>query len=1094
MDTLFAPIFDLLIGLAVIGLVLLVIVGAIAFGPRLVGTFRQRAYDRAAGGELLRLELNPARVGEIDEASAVAMVRGLHPRQRRGLDAWRVGWPASELRVVWRDGALAWQVEGHRQVLDEFAVSHRSLHLVLDARPVSRAEAPVAATAVGRLAQSASWPLRVAEVPGDRVLHRLAAALTRAAPPGVEVRLRIGLRPVAPDAWRRAIDPEAPGGPSVGSLIGEAIVDGLLFRESGSGRTPAVAPSPLEREARARKRRGAVGFETSILVEVAGTSFEPAKALLWKLTGATDSLADAGQEIRWRVVAGAVERPPRSLLADWEVAQLWYLPDETFDAADLPRPRPLAGALPASSATAGIVVAANGDRPLAIPLGTLGRHLAVIGATGSGKSTLLLNLVTGLLDTPWGATVIDPHGDLVTDILARIPARHAGRVHLLRLADRAHPRGFNFFERHSREEAQLVTSEFVALFEDLWPRYTGPRMRDILRHGLLTLLSSEGPQTILELDRLLSDGSFRRPYVEAVTDPELANYWQSRWPSRGNDDPSVGAVTNKLGAFIAYDSIRQIVGQGASTLRPREIMDAGDLLLVDLSGVGGDNAGIFGGMLIARFRIEALGRQGTDPAHRRPHLLVVDETPRFSTRALGGILTEGRKFALASALATQTLAAIGPALGATTVANAGTLALLSPGLDDVRTLAPLFAPLTPADLLAMRQHEMAAKMAGPDGRSVVYGGIVLPPGEASAEVATAIAAASDERDARPRSVVEAEVLERLTKRSPAKPATPKDHPPLGRRCPTVDEQGRAADGPRSVPGRITRSVTRWITRSSADRTSRSERETASFVTGRLVWPPSSAPRPKWMRSTSGCSRYVDRAVLRILDRAESALASPTGYPRLRQPVAPPKSAWPHCWYAGLLERATVPPPHRGARPELAYRLSRRVRLRLGDHARRVRGTNKLGHTLDIVDTVCALITAHGDPRYGSPVALWLTEATAATYLGSPLPRQRRGPRRGRALAASSALSSTGHPAPGRDPGQARRLPPPGGGVPGLAAPVRGPHRQPCPLAGRSWRGSVDEGVAARPGSPPWPCCASATSTRRSGTWPSMAGARPRGTC
>ena len=77
----------------------------------------------------------------------------------------------------------------------------------------------------------------------------------------------------------------------------------------------------------------------------------------------------------------------------------------------------------------------------------------------------------------------------------------------------------------------------------------------------------------------------------------------------------------------------------------------------------------------------------------------------------------------------------------------------------------------------MRQHEMAAKMAGPDGRSVVYGGIVLPPGEASAAVATAIAAASDERDARPRSVVEAEVLERLTKRSPAKPATPKDHPP-----------------------------------------------------------------------------------------------------------------------------------------------------------------------------------------------------------------------------------------------------------------------------------------------------------------------------
>lgn len=764
MDTLFAPILELLSGLAVVGLALLALVAAVALGPRLVGALRQRGYDRAAGAELVRLELTAGRIAELDKASAVAMIRGLHPRQRRGLDGWRVGWPASELRVVWRDGALAWQVEGHRQILDEFAVSHRSLHLVLDARPVSRAEAPVAATAVGRLTQPASWPLRTAEVPGDRVLHRLAAALTRAAPPGVEVRLRIGLRPVQPDVWRRAIDPDAPGGASVASLIGAAIVDGLLFRESGSGRAPAVAPSPLEREAGARKRRGAVGFETSLLVEVTGTSFEQAKALLWKLTGATDSLADAGQEVRWRVVAGAVERPPRSLLADWEVAQLWYLPDETFDAADLPRPRPLAGALPASSGGAGIVVGANGDRPLAIPLATLGRHLAVVGATGSGKSTFLLNLVTGLLDTPWGATVIDPHGDLVTDILARIPARHAGRVHLLRLADRAHPRGFNFFERTTREEAQLVTSEFVALFEDLWPRYTGPRMRDILRHGLLTLLESDGPQTVLELDRLLSDAEFRASYVDAAKDPELANFWRSRWPSRGNDDPSVGAVTNKLGAFIAYDSIRQIVGQGISTLRPREIMDSGDLLLVDLSGVGGDNAGIFGGMLIARYRIEALGRQGTDPARRRPHLLVVDETPRFSTRALGGVVNEGRKFALATALATQTLADIGPALGATTVANAGTLALLSPGLDDVKALAPLFAPLSAADLLATRQHEIAVKMAGPDGRNVVYGGIVLPPGEASHEIAARISAASDERDARPRAVVEAEVRDRLTRR------------------------------------------------------------------------------------------------------------------------------------------------------------------------------------------------------------------------------------------------------------------------------------------------------------------------------------------
>jgi len=160
-----------------------------------------------------------------------------------------------------------------------------------------------------------------------------------------------------------------------------------------------------------------------------------------------------------------------------------------------------------------------------------------------------------------------------------------------------------------------------------------------------------------------------------------------------------------------------------------------------------------------------------DPASRQPHLLVVDETPRFSTRALGGLMNEGRKFAVAVGLATQTLKDIGEALGATAVANAGTIALMAPGLDDAKALAPLFAPLTAADLLGMERHGMALKMAGPKGRDVVYGGIVLPPGPADPSIAAAILASSDARDARPRAEVAAEVTERLTW-MPPKPAEP----------------------------------------------------------------------------------------------------------------------------------------------------------------------------------------------------------------------------------------------------------------------------------------------------------------------------------
>ena len=161
----------------------------------------------------------------------------------------------------------------------------------------------------------------------------------------------------------------------------------------------------------------------------------------------------------------------------------------------------------------GLVLGESRGRALVLPADALARHLAVFGSTGSGKSTLLLNLVLALAESPIGATVIDPHGDLTTDILERLPASAAERVHVLRLADRDHPRGFNFLERASPDEAQLVTSEFVELFEDLWPRFCGPKMQHYLRHALLTLLAVDEPGTIIELTRILTDDAFREPLV-----------------------------------------------------------------------------------------------------------------------------------------------------------------------------------------------------------------------------------------------------------------------------------------------------------------------------------------------------------------------------------------------------------------------------------------------------------------------------------------------------------------------------------------------------------------------------------------------------
>ena len=192
--------------------------------------------------------------------------------------------------------------------------------------------------------------------------------------------------------------------------------------------------------------------------------------------------------------------------------------------------------------------------------------------------------------------------------------------------------------------------------------------------------------------------------MKDLADPMLKAFWDVQWPAGGDRDrdPSIKAVLNELGAFVTYDSIHAVVGQGISTIRQRELMDRGEVLLVGLSGGGGDNENLFGAMLISRYYVDAVGRQGTARDARRQHLRIVDEAQRFATRALENISVEGRKFGLALTLASQSLGGLGERLSRTILTNAASIALLAPGSEDVPGLARLFAPVTAEQLSALR--------------------------------------------------------------------------------------------------------------------------------------------------------------------------------------------------------------------------------------------------------------------------------------------------------------------------------------------------------------------------------------------------------
>lgn len=728
-DSLFGPISDVLTAFAVLGGGVLVVAGGAAVAPRFLNVLRQRAYDRAVEGERLRWLLRLDAASARDPDAGRRLVAALHPGARRGVSSWARGWPSLTLVLRWVDGRARWEIEAPRQLARqvETAVASAYPGAELD-------EIDFSGNGTGglRLGVRGAPPEVPARAPSDfgAMLVELLARL----PAGASAAWRVQVWP-QPDQGDATSD-DRPG-------WGEILLDSALNRPS--------RPAPAARPASAIQRAAGPTFSAAATLEAAGAPASSQRAWLFDAVGAVGALRGSG----WRIEASVGGRSAPMRVGPGELAELWGLSGGSSEdrPVDVVRSRRLP--VPATAPAPGLrPIGLDGDRPVLVPESLFDRHVVLLGRTGSGKSTELVALAAEDLRAGRGFTFIDPHGDAVARLLDSVPDDQARRVHLLELAEKEHPRGFNPIELDGADP-EIVAAQFVDTMSDLYfGHLASPPYRQLqyLRSGLLTMLTkpaTEEPWTLQSLNSLFIDPRFRAEVLSGPTDPMVAAFWEHQWPKgrRGVTDPSADALISKLGAFLSYPSIRAIVSAPHSTIRPRKIMDAGEVLLVDLSRAGGDNAWLFGGLVIARYYVDALGRQALAPAQRVPHTLYIDEVQLFDTSALRGIPAEGRKFALRVVMATQYLDALGRELQRSIRANVATMMLLQPSADDARLLRDEMAPLTERDLVNLPRFRMAVRTEL-DGDARVLTADVLPepPSLGSADLVRRL---SNARDARP---------------------------------------------------------------------------------------------------------------------------------------------------------------------------------------------------------------------------------------------------------------------------------------------------------------------------------------------------------
>jgi len=121
-------------------------------------------------------------------------------------------------------------------------------------------------------------------------------------------------------------------------------------------------------------------------------------------------------------------------------------------------------------------------------------HVYVIGKTGTGKSTLLEKMALQDLERGNGFALIDPHGDLVARIAARIPESQRNRVIYLNATDPSQPYGYNPLRHVSEDRIALAASGMMDVFKKMWPDAWGVRMEHILRNVLMAVRTENSIQ------------------------------------------------------------------------------------------------------------------------------------------------------------------------------------------------------------------------------------------------------------------------------------------------------------------------------------------------------------------------------------------------------------------------------------------------------------------------------------------------------------------------------------------------------------------------------------------------------------------------
>jgi Cdc6-like AAA superfamily ATPase len=306
------------------------------------------------------------------------------------------------------------------------------------------------------------------------------------------------------------------------------------------------------------------------------------------------------------------------------------------------------------------------------------KHALCIGKTGTGKTQLLLNIWQNDSYVKVGKILIDPSGFLAKDAFSVMK----GKAHYCSLKT---PISLNpMIAPYKPHQVADLIAETVNQMVSI----TTPNEKFTVK--MLEILNSEIVRC-LELGRMT---------LEEV---------KANIAARQGQAETRDGIIARLNLLLQDDDFKQIVC-GQSSFEINKLIERQESFILDCSEMGFAKK-VFVGTLLTNL-IKAYFIYGR-PKEYKPLIVTIDECHNFVSQEFSLVLKEGRKYRIATILATTDFSAISRPLIHTILSNAGTLICLRAGYIEASMLSHEFQTIEAGDIQGLEKYHAYAKT--PDG-------------------------------------------------------------------------------------------------------------------------------------------------------------------------------------------------------------------------------------------------------------------------------------------------------------------------------------------------------------------------------------------